>query len=322
MKAEPGEQKIVVIAGPTAGGKTALGVELALALGGEVVSADSMQVYRGMDVGTATPTPEEMRGVPHHLLNVVNPDEDFNAAIYRRMALSRIADIVARGKVCLVVGGTGLYIRGLLGGFFECPPADMELRRTLRKACDTVGPAVLHERLRRLDPDAADRIHPNDRVRITRALEIFHLTRERPSRLAGAHAFGDRNLRALKFSLEPDRGELYDRINRRCVRMVESGLAAECEALLARGYSPDLKPMKAIGYRHMIRHLKGEWTLDEAIRYLQRDTRRYAKRQITWFRGDPGFIRVAPRDAGGMLERIRAFLDGRFPGGPEMPGQA
>ncbi|MCP4668621.1 MAG: tRNA (adenosine(37)-N6)-dimethylallyltransferase MiaA, partial [Deltaproteobacteria bacterium] len=166
MKDRP---KIIVLAGPTASGKTSLGVDLALALGGEIVSADSMQVYRGMDVGTAKPTMEERRGVAHHLMDVVDPDEAFNAAAFRFMAHPIIKDISARGKICLVVGGTGLYIKGLLGGLFDSPPADRKFRESLAKECDIQGSEALHARLHRLDPERAGRIHPNDRVRIIRA---------------------------------------------------------------------------------------------------------------------------------------------------------
>ena len=183
-------QKVVVISGPTASGKTSLGVDLALAFKGEIISADSMQVYRGMDVGTAKPTPEERKGIPHYLLDVVNPDEEFNAATFRSMAIPRIEDIGSRGKSCLVVGGTGLYIKSLLDGLFQCPPADTELRESLRREWDSSGSEVLYERLVDLDPESARRIHRNDRARIIRALEVIHQTHRRLSDLTNAHAFG------------------------------------------------------------------------------------------------------------------------------------
>ncbi len=301
-------QKVVVIAGPTASGKTALGVDLALAFKGEIISADSMQVYRGMDVGTAKPTPEERKGIPHHLLDVADPDEEFNAAIYNSMALPKIAEIDSRGMSCFVVGGTGLYIKGLLDGLFESPPADRELRESLRLECDSSGPEVLHERLADLDPESADRIHPNDRVRILRALEIIHLTKRRFSALTKAHGFSDRHLNAMKLCLKVDREELYDRIDRRSLSMVENGLVEETESLLRKGYSPDLKPMKAIGYRHMINYLKGDWSLDEAISELQKDTRRYAKRQLTWFRADPEVTWIDPEDFYMFEDKVKGFL--------------
>jgi tRNA dimethylallyltransferase len=300
--------KVIVIAGPTASGKTLFSVDLALSLGGEIVNADSMQVYRGMDVGTAKPTHEEQRGVPHHLLDVVDPDEDFNAAIYSSMALPVINDIVQRGKSCFVVGGTGLYIRSLLGGLLECPPADMLFRASLQQECAASGSESLHERLRRMDPESAGKIHPNDSVRIIRALEIIHLTNSLPSDLSRKHGFGDDTLRSLKFCLKVDRKELYDRINKRSVTMVESGLAEETERLLLKGYSPDLKPMKAIGYRHMIKYLNGGCSLKEAINGMQGDTRRYAKRQLTWFRADSDFNWVGPEDFEVVHDKIKSFL--------------
>ncbi|MBW2616261.1 MAG: tRNA (adenosine(37)-N6)-dimethylallyltransferase MiaA [Deltaproteobacteria bacterium] len=300
--------KIVIISGPTASGKTSLGVDLALALKGEIISADSMQVYRGMDVGTAKPTPEEQKGIPHYLLDVVDPDEEFNAATYNSMAIPKIAEIGSRGSSCFVVGGTGLYIKGLLDGLFESPPADMELRESLRRECDSSGSAVLHERLANLDPESAHKIHPNDRVRIIRALEIIHLTNRRFSDLTRAHAFGGRTLNALKLCLKVDREELYDRIDKRSLSMVENGLVGETESLLRKGYSPDLKPMKAIGYRHMITYLKGDWSLDEAISELQKDTRRYAKRQLTWFRADPEVTWIEPGNFHVVKDKVKEFL--------------
>ncbi len=300
--------RVVVIAGPTASGKTSLGVKLALALGGEILNADSMQVYRGMDVGTAKPTREEQKGIPHHLLDVVDPDEEFNAAIYRSMAIPVITDMVARDKPCFVAGGTGLYIRSLLKGLFECPPSDMEIRESLRRECDTLGSPGLHERLVDIDPQCAQKIHPNDSIRIIRALEIIRLTGRRPSEVTGEHGFRDSRFNALELCLDVDREELYDRINRRSVRMFEKGLARETENLLRKGYSPELKPMKSIGYRHMIMCLKGDWSREDAIRRLQRDTRRYAKRQLTWFRADPEFLWIRPDDFEPVLERVRTFL--------------
>jgi tRNA dimethylallyltransferase len=301
---------VIVIAGPTASGKTHLGVDLALALGGEIVNADSMQVYRGMDVGTAKPTLGERRGVVHHLLDVVDPDEEFNAAQFRGAALPLIRDIQARGKVCLVVGGTGLYIKGLLRGLFDCPPADPELRRSLTAEARTRGTETLHEALNAVDPASAGIIHPNDLTRIVRALEIYRLTGMPASRVRETHAFRECPLRALKLYLNVDREVLYSRIDRRSLDMVRNGLVEETGHLLEKGYSPDLKPMKAIGYRHMVAYLDGACTLEEAIRSLQRDTRRYAKRQMTWFRADPDAEWVRPADTVALPGRIERFLSG------------
>lgn len=304
------QQKVVIIAGPTASGKSSLGVELALTLGGEILNADSMQVYRGMDVGTAKPTLEEQKGIPHHLLDVVDPDEDFSAATFRSMALALVREICSRGKICLVVGGTGLYIKALLGGLLRSPPADPRLRETLRLECDNHGSTRLYERLKLLDPESASRVHPNDKVRIIRSLEIIHLTNRRPSELSREHGFRDRALGALKLCLKINREELYHRINRRSAAMLRAGLVGETESLLSKGYSSQLKPMKSIGYRHIVKYLEGTWSLAEATRNLQRDTRRYAKRQLTWFRADPEFTWISPDDFDLASKKIRAFLVG------------
>ena len=300
--------KVIIIAGPTASGKTALAINLARSLSGEIINADSMQVYRGMDIGTAKPTREERRGIPHHLLDVVNPDEDFNAAIYRHMALPLVAEICSRGKTCFVVGGTGLYIRGLTGGLMECPSSDPDLRERLRMECEIHGTAKLHEKLKGLDPERAEDIHPNDRVRIIRAIEIFYLSNLRSSDLMKRHGFRESALNAMKICIRVDREELYHRINERSVKMAEKGLIEETRGLLSKGYSPDLKSMKAIGYRHVIRYLEGEWSLEETIANLKRDTRRYAKRQLTWFRSEPGVIWVDPEDLDMVIEKIHLFL--------------
>ena len=306
--AEQRRPKVIVIAGPTASGKTDLAVDLARALSGEIVNADAMQVYRGMDIGTAKPTYEEQRGIPHHLLDVVNPDEDFNAAIYRRMALPIVNEICLKGKTCLVVGGTGLYIRGLIGGLMESPPSDPELRERLRMECEVHGTAKLHEKLETLDPERAESIHPNDGVRIIRAIEINTLSDLRSSDLMKRHGFRERSLNALKLCLDMDREDLYHRINERTVKMADRGLIEETRDLLKKGYSPGLKSMKAIGYRHMFRYLHGEWSLEETITRLKRDTRRYAKRQLTWFRAEPGVIWVDPRALDMVIKKIRLFL--------------
>jgi tRNA dimethylallyltransferase len=300
--------KVIVIAGPTASGKTTLAVDLAGAISGEIVNADAMQVYRSMDIGTAKPTQEEQKGIPHHMLDVVNPDEEYNAAIYRRMALPVVKEICSKGKTCLVVGGTGLYIRGLIGGLIESPPSDPELREGLRRECKDHGTAKLHEKLKTLDPERAASIHPNDGVRIIRAIEINYLSHQRPSDLMKRHGFRVQSLNALRLCLDVDREDLYHRINERSVDMVDKGLMEETRDLLKMGYSPDLKSMNAIGYRHMIRYLKGEWSLEETITKLKRDTRRYAKRQLTWFRAEPGVKWVDPKDVDVVIRKTRLFL--------------
>ncbi|NLA74784.1 MAG: tRNA (adenosine(37)-N6)-dimethylallyltransferase MiaA [Deltaproteobacteria bacterium] len=301
-------EKIVIITGPTATGKSALAVKIALELGGEIVNCDSMQVYKGMDIGTAKPAQKEMRGIPHHLIDIVNPDEEFNASLYREHAIPVIRGILSRGRVCFVVGGTGLYIKSLLGGLFECPRSDPHIRQRLLKEYDEQGREALYERLKKVDPESAKTIHPNDRVRITRAIEVFELTGMPFSAMVSGHLFDGSEFLPLKICLFHEREMLYERINMRSIRMFESGLIQETEALLDRGYSPDLKPLKSIGYRHAVEHLKGVRNYDDSVELLKQDTRRYAKRQLTWFRADPEMIWFSPDNADGIIKQIKDFI--------------
>ena len=304
----PDKQKIIIITGPTATGKTDLAVNLSLDMGGEVVNCDSMQVYKGMDIGTAKPLPEEKKGIPHHLLDVVNPDEEFNASVYREYAVPVIKDILAREKICFVVGGTGLYIKSLLGGLFECPSSDPEIREQLLIEYDKKGKDILFERLKKLDPVYADTVHPNDRVRITRALEVIKLTGQPFSALAADHSFKNRDFTPLKICLYHEREILYERINLRSIMMFESGLVDETRKLLQNGYSPDLKPMKSIGYRHAIDYLENRMSYNESIELLLRDTRRYAKRQLTWFKADTEMLWFYPDNINEITEKVKEFI--------------
>ncbi|MBT3259551.1 MAG: tRNA (adenosine(37)-N6)-dimethylallyltransferase MiaA [Deltaproteobacteria bacterium] len=305
---DPKKPKIIVIAGPTASGKTGLAVALALSLGGEIINADSMQVYRHMDVGTAKPTLEERRGVIHHLLDVVDPDQDFNAALYRQMAFPLANGICAKNIPCFIVGGTGLYIRSLLGGLVELPPSDPMLRERLHLECDRKGVPKLHQKLARLDPERAESIHPNDRLRIIRALEIIQQTHRPASDLMKQHRFGNQDFLALKLCLQVEKEQLYDRINERSEKMIDCGLVEETKRLMEKGYDPHLKSMTAIGYRHILKYLQGEWSLQKATETLKRDTRRYAKRQMTWFKAEPDMIPMDPEDKTLAVNRIRDFL--------------
>jgi tRNA dimethylallyltransferase len=304
-----GRKRIVVVTGPTATGKTSLAVDLALALDGEVVNADSMQVYRGMDVGTAKPSEEEMRGIPHHLLDVVDPDQPFNAARYRELAAPAVEEIVGAGRACFVVGGTGLYIRALLGGLFDCPEASPAVRARLNHAWEEEGGEALHERLQSLDPEAARRVHPNDRVRVLRALEVIELTGRPFSALAADHHFQEGAFDAFKVCLQMPRERLYERIDARSRAMMEGGLLEETRHLIEKGYSRELKPMQAIGYRHAAACLDGAWGRKEAVERLQADTRRYAKRQMTWFRGESNIHWHDPGDRDLMLREVARFLN-------------
>jgi tRNA dimethylallyltransferase len=305
---EEGLPKVIIISGATCSGKSAFAVELAQLLGGEIINADSMQVYRGMDIGTAKIPIPERKGIPHHLIDIVNPDQEFNAALFRVHALPIIEGLHAKRIPIMVVGGTGLYVKSLLGGLFRCPPSKPELRKRLWQECEKRGPSLLYQRLSRLDRKAADSIHPMDKVRIIRALEVIHLTGCPFSELTGKHGFSDRRFLALNLCLNVDRQVLYSRVNKRTMSMIDSGLIGEVEGLLKMGYSTELKPMQAIGYRHIVGYLKGRWNLDEAITLIQRETRRYAKRQLTWLRADPDIIWVNLDDKSGIINRVMAFI--------------
>jgi len=303
--------KIVIILGPTAVGKTDLSLDLASEFNGEIVSADSMQVYRHLDIGTSKPSPQERKRVPHHLIDVVNPDEEFSAARFNETAGGIIGALEGR-KAVFVVGGTGLYVRALTGGLIEGPAAD--LRRSYREAMEREDRERLHGRLRLLDPRAAERIHPRDRVRIVRALETAELTGEPISEKQRRHGFRDVRYETLKIGLYRDREELYRRIDSRAAQMVEEGLAGETEKILGMGYHEKLKPLQTLGYRYFIRYLKGGMALEEALRSMQRDTRHYARRQMTWFRAEAGIEWFHPSEAEAVRTRIAGFLH-RRPGG-------
>ncbi len=280
---------IVLLAGPTAVGKTRLALRLAARLETEIVNADSMQIYRHMNIGTAKPSPEDRSRVPHHLLDVVDPHEPFDAATYLTLARPVIHDLHRRGKIPLVVGGTGLYMKVLTQGICPAPPTDPELRRRLKAAEAQKGLGALHEELLQVDPLCGERIHPHDRQRIHRALEVYHLTGTPLSRWQERHLFRETVHESLKIFLFREREELYGRIDRRVDIMMEEGFLEEVQKLLQAGYGPELHSMKSLGYRQLVRCLRGEWTLEKAVAEIQKETRRYAKRQFTWFRGDPQF---------------------------------
>ena len=280
-------RRILVVAGPTGVGKTRVAVALARELDAEIVSADSMQVYRGMDIGTSKATAEERAAAPHHMLDVVDPDEDFHAARYRELATAALADIHSRGRRAILVGGTGLYIKILVRGIFEAPPVDQDLRGRYEQEAETYGSGALHDRLKLVDPLLAGRVNPNDRVRVIRALEVFDLTGIPLSQHQEAHGFADALYDTLTLGLRIDRAVLYERIEARVDQMLASGFADEVRRLLQAGFSADLRPMGALGYKQLCAQLSGELTEEEAIRRIKRETKRYAKRQLTWFQKDP-----------------------------------
>ena len=296
---------LVILAGPTASGKSSLSIELAIRISAEIVNADSMQVYRLMEIGTAKPTLEERRTVPHHLIDLANPDEPFDAARYVRAAGPVIEEILGRGRIPLVVGGTGLYIRALTRGLCQGPPPDPEVKRKLIAAEKSKGLGELYLDLLRIDPESAARIHRNDRQRIIRALEVFYTGGVRLSVLQDRHGFREQLRPAIKVFINRDRKLLYDRIDRRVDRMIEAGLKDEVQGLLAIGYSAGLKSMQSIGYRQMSAHIAGEISMQEAAARIKRETRRYAKRQITWFRAEPEFRSFDAEDVDGICDYIR-----------------
>ncbi len=279
---------LVALVGPTAVGKTALSLRLAEEIRAEIINVDSVQVFRGLDIGAAKPSPEEQQKVPHYLIDVVDADEPFDAADFVRRAMGIIRSITSRGKVALLVGGTGLYLRSLLEGLAPCPGRNPMVREMLHKIQTGQGKGALHELLARIDPEAAERLHPNDTFRIKRALEVYYQTGEPMSIWQKRHriATGQR-LPCIKIGLTRPRKELYERINARIEAMLDAGLLQEVKSLLDRGYSPRLKPLQSLGYRHMIPFLKREISFNEALAQMKRDTRHYAKRQLTWFRADP-----------------------------------
>lgn len=283
VPAEVGGPPLLVICGPTAVGKSAAAVALARRIGGEIIAADSRTIYRQMDVGTAKPSPQQRALVPHHLLDVADPDEIVTVAAYRKMALAAIAEVRGRGGVPLLVGGTGLYIRAVVDGFsIPQTPPDWKLRERLEHMEERT-PGALHARLMKVDPPAAARIHPRNVRRLVRALEVYEHT-GRP--ISSLQRRGDPVGSTLQIGLAMDREHLYRRIDARVDEQIAAGLIGEVERLHARGYDRTLPALQGLGYKEIIESLDGTVTLDEAVRRLKRNTRRYAKRQYTWFRRD------------------------------------
>ncbi|MDB4989454.1 MAG: tRNA dimethylallyltransferase [Myxococcaceae bacterium] len=278
---------LLVITGPTASGKTQLAVELALAYGGELVGADSIQVYRGFDIGSSKPCARELRGVAHHLLDVCEPERELDASEFAALADRAIADIRARGKLAFVVGGSGLWLRALLRGLVPLPKVDPALRAALHAEGDRLGAPALHARVRAIDPLAAAQIHENDLIRIVRALEVHAQTGLKLGELRAQHALGAPRYRALRVILDWPQDLLNGRIHERTQQMFEQGFVAEVAALLARhGQSP--RALSSVGYREVVAHLGGKVGLQETVEQVERSTRIYARRQRTWLRNEPG----------------------------------
>ena len=300
--------KIIVICGPTGIGKTTVGIRLAENVGGEIISADSMQIYRYMDIGTAKPTADEQSRISHHMIDVVDPDEDFDALRFAEMARRKVMQLDHQGVISLVVGGTGLYIKALLQGLFQAHPVDPKIRERLKKKAHTNGSDALYDHLQQVDPEAADRLHPNDTYRIIRALETIESSGRSISAHHQDHGFKDEPFDALKIALQMDRQVLYDRIDQRVDLMIAAGLVDEVKKLLGMGYSADLKSMQSIGYRHVADFLEERLSWEECVRTLKRDTRRYAKRQFTWFGADKDIIWQTPDGFNQISNLVSKFL--------------
>jgi tRNA dimethylallyltransferase len=304
--------RLVCVVGPTASGKSSLALELATALGAEIVSADSRQIYRGLDIGTAKPTPAERARVPHHCLDLIEPSEAFDAARFRAAAAGAIADAHRRGRPVLVVGGTGLYLRALLHGLCPAPPRSPVLRALLESRRTALGAPALHRALRAVDGAAAARIHPQDAVRIVRALEVVLSTGRPLSAWQARHRFAEQPYDALVIGLVVPPAALDARIAARVQAMMDAGLLDEVRALAARGVGRDAPGLRTVGYREMWAAIAGETSVRAALDATVLATRRYAKRQRTWFRGDPAMVWRRPEEG----DRIRAEVAGFFQEGP------
>ena len=300
--------KLVIILGPTAVGKSEVALRLAESENGEIVNADSQQVYRHMDIGTGKPSKADRERVPHHLIDIVAPNDEFNAALFRRLATESIGQIHARERNVIVCGGTGLYLRALMHGLFEGPGQDPEVRQTLEQEITDRGLAILYKRLEEIDPAVSSTIHPNDRQRIIRALEVYQLTGKPLSEWQKAHGFQEDLFDIVKIGLLRERAELYDLINLRTERMIKDGLLEEVRGLVARGFHLDLKPLRSVGYRQMGKVLLGQQKLLDAIEEIKQETRHLAKRQLTWFRGDKEVRWFHPNEKLAIIEAVKKFL--------------
>jgi len=303
--------RVGFVVGPTGIGKTAMAIAIAKRVGAEIVNADSRQIFRGMDIGTAKPSRADRARLPHHLVDVREPDQPLDVAQFRLMAEAAIADIAARGKRVMVVGGSGFYLRVLRCGIFAGPAASAEIRGQLRASAARMGVDHLYQELRKIDPAAAQRIEARDVYRITRAIEVFRLTGIPISQHQEIHRRTARPYKSLTIGLELPRGRLYEAIDRRFDEMIADGLVDEVAGLVAAGYHPEAPPLSTIGYKHTAAYLRGEMTLPAAIALAKRDTRRLAKRQLTWFRREREIEWV---DAEHGCERAAGLLEGFFTG--------
>ncbi|MFO7668011.1 MAG: tRNA (adenosine(37)-N6)-dimethylallyltransferase MiaA [Desulfobacterales bacterium] len=310
MKPETINQKpsLIVICGPTGIGKTSAGIEAAEAFGGEIISADSMQIYKYMDIGTAKPTLKERARVYHHMIDIIEPDEDFSAAKFASTADKIIERMRTREIIPFLVGGTGLYIKALVKGLFNPGTSLADTKKRLKKEAETDGAESLYKRLITSDREAADKIHPNDTFRIIRALEVYETTGMPISEHHKKHAFSENRFNVLKIGLTTEREDLYKRIEKRVDLMLKASFAEEVKRLLEMNYHAGLKSMQSIGYRHMVKYVTGRISLDETVRILKQDTRRFAKRQMTWFNADPEIVWLKPEQINDIKMLVGSFL--------------
>ena len=301
-------KKIVTICGPTGIGKTNFAIAIAQNFNGEIIGADSMQIYKHMNIGTAKPDENERAMAVHHLVDFLDPKEEFDAGLYATQADGIIASLYNKEKLPVVAGGTGLYMRALLHGLFRAQPVCEKTLSDLTLLNQEKGNLYLHEQLSLCDPIAAQKIHPNDSFRVIRALEVFQTTGNPISDKQKAHEFKEDKYQSLTIGLTMDRKILYERINQRVDIMIRQGLLDEVKSLIEKGYSLDLKSMQSIGYRHMGMYLKQEVDFKEAVRLLKRDTRRYAKRQFTWFNREKDLIWLEPTQTDKAFELVEKFL--------------
>ncbi len=304
---------LVAIVGPTGSGKSELSLRIAEEFGGEIINCDSLQIYRYFDIGTAKLPVAERRGIPHHMLDVADPDEHFSAGEFARRGRAVLEEIAARGRLPVVAGGTGFYLRALLEGLFPGPERDDAVRSRLA-AREARRPGSLHKLLGRFDPEAAQRVHARDARKLIRALEVCLLTRGSISQAFAAGRHSLQGFRWLKIGVDPPRAALYERLNTRCQRMFDQGLVDEVRRILLLGFRPEVRPLEAHGYRQALQYLRGDCSCQEAILQAQQSTRQYAKRQWTWFNKEPGLEWVKgfgdePQVQAAVLARVKAHLD-------------
>ncbi|RXT15205.1 tRNA (adenosine(37)-N6)-dimethylallyltransferase MiaA [Ammoniphilus sp. CFH 90114] len=308
------KEKLLVIVGPTAVGKTSLSIDLAKALDGEIISGDSMQVYKGMDIGTAKITEAEMDSVPHYLIDILEPDKDFSVADFQHQSRQLITEINLRGKLPMIVGGTGLYIQSVIYEYkFSEAQKDLSLRTALEEYTELHGKEALHQRLQAIDPITAKRLHQNDVKRVIRALEIYELTGKPMAEYQQRSSESPYQLCLLGLTME--RTLLYERINMRVDLMISQGLVAEVQRLLDQGYDSSIPSLQGIGYKEVIDYLHGKTSLDEAIERIKKNSRNFAKRQLTWFRSmkDINWLDMTePGDRAELVENIRSFVAGKI----------